>query len=53
MRGEDGHPRPLLSVVVAAYDERDTIGAILERVARVPYDKEIIVVDDASTDGTR
>jgi glycosyltransferase involved in cell wall biosynthesis len=53
MRGQDGGPRPLLSVVVAAYDERDTIGAILERVARVPYDKEIIVVDDASTDGTR
>jgi glycosyltransferase involved in cell wall biosynthesis len=45
--------RPLLSVVVPAYDERPTIAALLERVARAPYTKEIIVVDDASTDGTR
>ncbi len=44
---------PFLSVVVPAYDESATIGTILERVARAPYDKEIVVVDDASTDGTR
>lgn len=45
--------RPTLSVVVPAYDERATIQTILERVAKAAYDKEIIVVDDASTDGTR
>lgn len=44
-----------LSVIIPAYNERDTIGPCLERVvaalAHVP--KEIIIVDDGSTDGTR
>ncbi|MBI4600616.1 MAG: glycosyltransferase family 2 protein [Planctomycetes bacterium] len=43
----------VLSVVVPVYDERDTIEEILKRVRAAPYRKEIIVVDDASTDGTR
>jgi glycosyltransferase involved in cell wall biosynthesis len=41
-----------VSVVIPAYDEKDTIREIIERVRAVPYDKEIIVVDDRSTDGT-
>ena len=45
--------RPKLSVVMPAYNELATIDAILERVAAVPIDKEIIVVDDGSSDGTR
>jgi glycosyltransferase involved in cell wall biosynthesis len=44
---------PLLSVVIPVYDEKDTIEEILARVAAVPVRKEIIVVDDCSTDGTR
>jgi dolichol-phosphate mannosyltransferase len=44
--------KPLLSVIVPAYNERDTIAALIARVRAVPVDKEIIVVDDASTDGT-
>ncbi len=44
---------PLLSVVIPVYNERDTIEEILSRVAAVPVRKEIIVVDDCSTDGTR
>jgi glycosyltransferase involved in cell wall biosynthesis len=44
---------PLLSVVVPVYNEKQTIEEILERVAAVPVRKEIIVVDDCSTDGTR
>jgi len=43
----------LLSVVIPAYNERRTIEEILRRVKATPYRKEIIVVDDASTDGTR
>ncbi len=43
-----------LSVVIPCYNERATIGALLEAVMRAPYEpKEIIVVDDCSTDGTR
>jgi glycosyltransferase involved in cell wall biosynthesis len=44
---------PLLSVVVPVFNEKDTIDEILTRVAAVPVRKEIIVVDDCSTDGTR
>jgi glycosyltransferase involved in cell wall biosynthesis len=43
----------MLSVAIPAYNERDTIEEILWRVQQVAIDKEIIVVDDASTDGTR
>ncbi len=42
-----------LSVVIPVYNEAATILEIIERVRRAPFDKEIIVVDDASTDGTR
>jgi len=42
-----------LSVVIPVYNERDTVELILKRVAATPYEKEIILVDDASTDGTR
>jgi glycosyltransferase involved in cell wall biosynthesis len=43
-----------LSVVVPCYNERDTIHRIVEAVRASPYpDKEIIIVDDCSTDGTR
>jgi glycosyltransferase involved in cell wall biosynthesis len=45
--------RPKLSVVMPVYNERDTIEEILLRVQAVDLDKEILVVDDASTDGTR
>jgi glycosyltransferase involved in cell wall biosynthesis len=44
---------PLVSVVMPVYNEKDTIEEILARVAAVPVRKEIIVVDDCSTDGTR
>lgn len=44
---------PKLSVVMPVYNERDTIQRVLERVKAVPVDKEIIIVDDGSTDGTQ
>lgn len=43
----------LLSIVIPVYNERDTIHQILELVRATPYDKDIVVVDDYSTDGTR
>jgi glycosyltransferase involved in cell wall biosynthesis len=45
--------RPQLTIVVPAYNEARTIGRILERIAASPFTKEIVVVDDRSTDGTR
>jgi glycosyltransferase involved in cell wall biosynthesis len=44
---------PLLSVIVPCYNERATVAELLRRVRRQPVDKEIIVVDDVSTDGSR
>jgi glycosyltransferase involved in cell wall biosynthesis len=35
------------------FNERATLPALLESVARVSLDKEILIVDDGSTDGTR
>ena len=43
----------LLSVIIPAYNEIEFIDEILRRVKETPYEKEIIVVDDCSTDGTR
>jgi len=46
--------RPLkLSVVMPCYNERATIEQIVALVHATPYDKEIVVVDDGSNDGTR
>jgi len=42
-----------LSVIIPVYNEINTIAEIIERVKGVPIEKEIIVVDDGSTDGTR
>lgn len=41
-----------LTVIIPAFNERATITEIIRRVCAVPLDKEIIIVDDASTDGT-
>lgn len=46
----------LLSIVIPVYNEKDTILELLMRVQKIELgsvDKEIIVVDDYSTDGTR
>jgi glycosyltransferase involved in cell wall biosynthesis len=44
---------PKISIVMAAYNERSTIEEILRRVLDVEIRKEVIIVDDCSTDGTR
>jgi len=42
-----------LSIVIPVYNERQTVRTIIDRVAQTPFDKEIVVVDDGSNDGTR
>lgn len=43
---------PLLSVIVPVYNENATIEELLRRVGAVTVAKEIVVVNDGSTDGT-
>ena len=42
-----------LSVIIPVYNEVNTIEEIVARIQAVPIEKEIILVDDCSTDGTR
>lgn len=42
-----------LSVVIPVYNEVSTVRAVIASVISAPFDKEIIVVDDGSNDGTR
>ncbi|MBM3472485.1 MAG: glycosyltransferase family 2 protein [Armatimonadetes bacterium] len=42
-----------LSVIMPVYNERGTVLEVLGRVREVPIDKQIIIVDNCSTDGTR
>jgi glycosyltransferase involved in cell wall biosynthesis len=44
---------PKISVIIPVYNEMATIEEILLRVQSVDLDKEIVIVDDGSTDGTR
>ena len=52
-RNPSGLHNPKLSVVIPVYNEKATIDEILRRVIETPMRKEIILVDDCSTDGTR
>jgi len=42
-----------LTVVIPVYNEEQTIESLVDRVERVPIDKEIVLVNDCSKDGTR
>ena len=42
-----------LSVIIPVFNEAATIESVLHRITSVPTEKEIVVVDDGSTDGTR
>lgn len=44
---------PKVSVVIPVFNEKDTIDEILRRVLETSARKEIIIVDDSSSDGTR
>ena len=42
----------LVSVIIPAFNEEQTIGRVVEAVRSLPIEKQIIVVNDGSTDGT-
>jgi glycosyltransferase involved in cell wall biosynthesis len=42
-----------ISVVIPVYNERDYIARVVERVVRSGIADEVVIIDDASTDGTR
>ena len=42
-----------ISVIIPVYNERKTILEVIRRVLEQPFEKELIVVDDCSKDGTR
>ncbi len=56
-QGADPAAGPFLSVIIPAFDEESRIGSALEELTRhlsgKPYEWEIIVADDGSTDRTR
>jgi len=45
--------KPYLSIIIPAYNEKQTIQSLITEVQKVDLEKEIIVIDDASIDGTR
>jgi len=49
----DAAKKPLLSVIIPVYNEKNTVWKMIEKVYNVEINKEIIVVCDGSADGTR
>ena len=45
-------PSLMISVIMPIYNEKDTVKTIIEKVQAIQINKEVIVVDDGSTDGT-
>ena len=52
MRDRESAPKKMLSVVIPAYNAGDLLRTCLDSVLSLPYDCEVIVVDDGSTDGS-
>ncbi|HEY4490729.1 MAG TPA: glycosyltransferase family 2 protein [Acidobacteriota bacterium] len=43
----------LITIIIPVYNESSTVQEIVGRVLKTPYDKQVIIVDDCSTDGSR
>lgn len=49
---DTGEPERCLSVVMPSYNEQSTLKTVAEQVLASPYTRELIIVDDGSTDAT-
>src|SRR5262245_400446 len=49
----DSNTSRLLSVVIPVFNEENTVASVVRRVLEIPFDLEVIVVNDGSTDNTR
>jgi glycosyltransferase involved in cell wall biosynthesis len=49
---ESGTGNTLLSILIPAYNEKETLESLVSKVMQVPLSKEIIIIDDGSDDGT-
>jgi glycosyltransferase involved in cell wall biosynthesis len=47
------NPEQILSVVMPVYNEKGTVLPMIEKVLQLAFVREVLVVDDGSTDGTR
>ncbi len=45
--------KPLISIIIPVFNESKTVAAVIKRINDLPVAKEIIVVDDGSTDGSK
>ena len=46
-------PPPLISLIIPVYNETGTLAELLRRVVAVDMRKELVIIDDCSTDGSR
>ena len=52
--GHDGvETDAIVSIVIPVYNEEATVARVVSRVAALPLNSELVIVDDCSTDGTR
>ena len=51
--GQETQRGYLLSIVIPVYNEEATVARVVSRVAALPLNSELVIVDDCSTDGTR
>ena len=45
--------KPKLTIIIPAFNEKKTLPKLLKKIFEIKLSKQIIIVDDNSTDGTR
>ena len=45
--------KPKLTIIIPAFNEKKTLPILLKKISKIKISKQIIIIDDKSTDGTR